>query len=128
MSSLKAITDEEYDEIITDESLSELYNYYTADVDLSDNEKKIDDLIGSSQAAESKKPVAKKTATKTVTTVKKTPAKKTTTTKKTTAKKTATKTAAKKTATRAVGNAVGSAATVVGREAGKGLLKLFKRK
>ena len=109
---LGALTDAEYKEAIKG---SPLYRKYR---DTSDNSN-TDDRIAKLEKTKAKEaPKAAKEAPK------KTTSKSTSSTKKSSS----TKTAAKKTAGKAAGRAVGNAASVIGREAGKGIVGLFKRK
>ena len=109
---LGALDDAEYKEIIKS---SPLYRKYH---DTSDNSN-TDDKIGRMNKAKAKEAAKEEKET----------AKKSTSSKTTTAKKSsASKTAAKKSVGRAAGRAVGNAASVIGREAGKGLIGLFKKK
>ena len=107
---LGAISDAEYKEAIKG---SPLYRKYRDTSDNSNTDEKIAKLE-KKKAKESPKEAPKKASS----------SKSTSSTKKSSS----TKTAAKKTAGKAAGRAVGNAASVIGREAGKGLVGLFKKK
>ena len=109
---LGALSDAEYKEVIKSSPLFRKYR------DTSDNSN-TDQRIAKLEKAKAKEaPKAGKESSK-----------KTSSSKSTSSKKSSsTKTAAKKTAGKAAGRAVGNAASVIGREAGKGLVGLFKRK
>ncbi len=109
---LGALSEAEYKEVIKG---SPLYRKYRDTSDTSNTDEKIAKL-NKSKAKES--PKAEKEAPK------KSSSSKGTSTKKSSS----TKTAAKKTAGKAAGRAVGNAASVIGREAGKGIVSLFKKK
>ena len=110
---LGALSDAEYKEVIKG---SPLYRKYIDTSDNSNTDGRIAKLE-KSKAKESSK-------------AEKEPSKKTSSSKSTSSSKksSSTKTAAKKTAGKAAGRAVGNAAAVIGREAGKGLIGLFKKK
>ena len=110
---LGALSDAEYKEVIKG---SPLYRKYRDTSDNSNTDERIAKLE-KSKAKESSK--AEKEAPK-----KSSSSKSTSSTKKSSS----TKSAAKKTAGKAAGRAVGNAAAVIGREAGKGLIGLFKKK
>ena len=110
---LGALSDAEYKEVIKG---SPLYRKYIDTSDNSNTDERIAKLE-KSKAKESSK--AEKESSK------KTSSSKSTSSSK---KSSSTKTAAKKTAGKAAGRAVGNAAAVIGREAGKGLIGLFKKK
>ena len=110
---LGALSDAEYKEVIKG---SPLYRKYIDTSDNSNTDGRIAKLE-KSKAKESSK--AEKESSK------KTSSSKSTSSSK---KSSSTKTAAKKTAGKAAGRAVGNAAAVIGREAGKGLIGLFKKK
>ena len=109
---LGALSDGEYKEVIKSSPLFKKYR------NTSDNSN-TDERIAKLEKAKAKQaPKAEKE-----------PAKKASSSKSTSSKKSSsTKSAAKKTAGKAAGRAVGNAAGVIGREAGKGLVSLFKRK
>ena len=109
---LGALSDAEYKEVIKG---SPLYRKYRDTSDNSNTDERIAKLE-KSKAKETSK--AEKDAPK-----------KSSSSKGTSSKKSSsTKSAAKKTAGKAAGRAVGNAAAVIGREAGKGLIGLFKKK
>jgi DNA helicase HerA-like ATPase len=109
---LGALSDAEYKEIIKG---SPLYRKYH---DTSDNSN-TDERIAKLEKAKAKAaPKEEKGSSKKASSSKGTSAK----------KSSSTKSAAKKTAGKAAGRAVGNAAAVIGREAGKGLIGLFKKK
>ena len=110
---LGALSDAEYKEVIKG---SPLYRKYRDTSDNTNTDERIAKLE-KSKAKESSK--AEKEAPK-----KSSSSKSTSSTKKSSS----TKSAAKKTAGKAAGRAVGNAAAVIGREAGKGLIGLFKKK
>ena len=107
---LGAISDAEYKEAIKG---SPLYRKYRDTSDNSNTDERIAKLE-KKKAKEAPKETPKKTSS----------SKSSSSTKKSSS----TKTAAKKTAGKAAGRAVGNAASVIGREAGKGLVGLFKKK
>lgn len=108
---LGALSDAEYKELIKN---SPLYKKYRNTADNSNTDERIAKL---EKAKAKDAPKAEKGSTKTSSS-KSTSSKKSSSTKK----------AAKKTAGKAAGRAVGNAAAVIGREAGKGIIGLFKRK
>ena len=132
-SRLGPLSDEEYDEVMEASYL----DYLKEKCDPSEmtrkekeairkNEDRLDDLL---ESVEEEEPPAKKTSTSSTRTTSKTTSKSTASKAKTSSSRSSsTKTAAKKTAGRAAGRAVGNAASVIGREAGKGLISLFKKK
>ena len=107
---LGALSDAEYKEVIKG---SPLYRKYRDTSDNSNTDERIAKLE-KKKAKEAPKEAPKKTSS----------SKSSSSTKKSSS----TKTAAKKTAGKAAGRAVGNAASVIGREAGKGLVGLFKKK
>ena len=107
---LGALSDAEYKELIKG---SPLYKKYRDTSDNSNTDERIAKLEKAKAKAAPKEESSKKASSS----------------KSTSAKKSSsTKSAAKKTAGKAAGRAVGNAAAVIGREAGKGLIGLFKRK
>ena len=106
---LGALSDAEYKEYIKG---SPLYRKYRDTSDNSNTDERIAKLE-KSKAKEAEKEAPKKSSSSKSTSSK---------------KSSSTKTAAKKTAGKAAGRAVGNAAAVIGREAGKGLISLFKKK
>ncbi len=109
---LGALSDGEYKELIKS---SPLYKKYRNTSDNSNTDERIAKLEKSKAKAA---PKAEKESPKKVSSSKSSSSK----------KSSSTKSAAKKTAGKAAGRAVGNAAGVIGREAGKGLISLFKRK
>ena len=109
---LGALSDGEYKELIKS---SPLYKKYRNTSDNSNTDERIAKLEKSKAKAA---PKAEKESPKKVSSSKSSSSK----------KSSSTKSAAKKTAGKAAGRAVGNAAGVIGREAGKGLVSLFKRK
>ena len=109
---LGALSDGEYKELIKS---SPLYKKYRNTSDNSNTDERIAKLEKSKAKAA---PKAEKESPKKASSSKSSSSK----------KSSSTKSAAKKTAGKAAGRAVGNAAGVIGREAGKGLVSLFKRK
>ena len=109
---LGALSDAEYKDSIKS---SPLYKKYRDTSDNSNTDEKI---------AKMNKSKAKESAKEEKESAKKSSSSKSSSSKKSSS----TKTAAKKTAGKAAGRAVGNAASVIGREAGKGLVSLFKKK
>ena len=109
---LGALSDGEYKELIKS---SPLYKKYRNTSDNSNTDERIAKL---EKAKAKQAPKAEKESSKKASSSKSTSSK----------KSSSTKSAAKKTAGKAAGRAVGNAAGVIGREAGKGLVSLFKRK
>ena len=110
---LGALSDAEYKEIIKSSSL---YKKYRDTSDNSNTDERIAKLEKSKakESSKSEKESSKKTSSSKSTSSSK--------------KSSSTKSAAKKTAGKAAGRAVGNAAAVIGREAGKGLVSLFKKR
>ena len=110
---LGALSDAEYKEVIKSSSLYKKYR------DTSDNSN-TDERIAKLEKSKAKE----------VSKAEKESSKKTSSSKSTSSSKksSSTKSAAKKTAGKAAGRAVGNAAAVIGREAGKGLVSLFKKR
>ena len=109
---LGALSDAEYKEVIKG---SPLYRKYRDTSDNSNTDARIAKLekSKSKETSKAEKEAPKKTSSKSSSSSK---------------KSSSTKTAAKKTAGKAAGRAVGNAASVIGREAGKGIVGLFKKK
>ena len=110
---LGALSDAEYKEIIKSSSL---YKKYRDTSDNSNTDERIAKLEKSKakESSKSEKESSKKTSSSKSTSSSK--------------KSSSTKSAAKKTAGKAAGRTVGNAAAVIGREAGKGLVSLFKKR
>lgn len=110
---LGALSDAEYKEVIKSSSL---YKKYRDTSDNSNTDERIAKLEKSKakESSKSEKESSKKTSSSKSTSSSK--------------KSSSTKSAAKKTAGKAAGRAVGNAAAVIGREAGKGLISLFKKR
>ena len=110
---LGALSDSEYKEVIKSSSL---YKKYRDTSDNSNTDERIAKLEKSKakESSKSEKESSKKTSSSKSTSSSK--------------KSSSTKSAAKKTAGKAAGRAVGNAAAVIGREAGKGLVSLFKKR
>ncbi len=110
---LGALSDAEYKDLIKSSSL---YKKYRDTSDNSNTDERIAKLEKSKakESSKSEKESSKKTSSSKSTSSSK--------------KSSSTKSAAKKTAGKAAGRAVGNAAAVIGREAGKGLVSLFKKR
>ena len=114
---LGALSDAEYKEVIKSSPLFKKYR------DTSDNSNTNQRIAKLEKSKAKEAPKAEKESSK------KASSSKSTSSKSSSSKKSSsTKSAAKKTAGKAAGRAVGNAAGVIGREAGKGLVSLFKRK